>query len=236
MRREQKLEFLQRQLKRENQEQIGSCMTKISEECKNLLKEKMKEVMDFNSSLNNPTDSNKYQYYRCFKCKELGHIIKFCPNDKKKYKKTRMEGIEAPKPTVMVTYPETTHFSTTSMIKDTDLTTWDEIWIFVASQDLWIWHAFFGVAGSNNDINVLYQSPIFNDLKTGRAPEIPFVANGVTYPSGYYLVDGIYPELAPLVKTIPEPADDDHKRILFKQKQESARKDVERAFGVLKKK
>ncbi|GJS89413.1 ALP1-like protein [Tanacetum coccineum] len=56
------------------------------------------------------------------------------------------------------------------------------------------------------------------------------------YPSGYYLVDGIYPELAPLVKTIPEPADDDHKRILYKQKQESARKDVERAFGVLKKK
>ncbi|GJR62303.1 ALP1-like protein [Tanacetum coccineum] len=106
----------------------------------------------------------------------------------------------------------------------------------VASQDLWIWHAFFGVAGSNNDINVLYQSPLFNDLKTGRAPEIPFVANGVTYPSGYYLVDGIYPKLAPLVKTIPEPADDDHKRILYKQKQESARKDVERAFGVLKKK
>ncbi|GJT11558.1 ALP1-like protein isoform X1 [Tanacetum coccineum] len=34
----------------------------------------------------------------------------------------------------------------------------------VASQDLWIWHAFFGVARSNNDINVLYQSPIFNDL------------------------------------------------------------------------
>ncbi|GJX42306.1 ALP1-like protein [Tanacetum coccineum] len=65
---------------------------------------------------------------------------------------------------------------------------------------------------------------------------IPFVANGVTYPSGYYLVDGIYPEFAPLVKTIPEPSNDDHKRVLFKQKQESARKDVERAFGVLKKK
>ncbi|GKE93171.1 RNA-directed DNA polymerase, eukaryota [Tanacetum coccineum] len=31
------------------------------------------------------------------------------------------------------------------------------------------------------------------------------------YPSGYYLVDGIYSELAPLVKTIPEPSDDDHK-------------------------
>nr|GEZ80105.1 hypothetical protein [Tanacetum cinerariifolium] len=107
--------------------------------------------------------------------------------------------------------------------------------ISCSSQDLWIWHAFFGVVGSNNNINALYQSPLFNDLKTGRAPEIPFVANGVSYPSVYYLVDGIYPELAPLVKTILEPADDDHKRILYKQKQESERKDAERAFGVLKK-
>nr|GEX27580.1 hypothetical protein [Tanacetum cinerariifolium] len=112
----------------------------------------------------------------------------------------------------------------------------------VASQDLWIWHAFFGVAGSNNDISVLYQSPLFNDLKTRRAQEIPFVANGVSYPSGYYIVDGIYPKLTPLVKmasliyTILEPADDDHKRILYKQKQESTRKDMKRAFGVLKKK
>nr|XP_043620035.1 putative nuclease HARBI1 [Erigeron canadensis] len=29
----------------------------------------------------------------------------------------------------------------------------------VASQDLWIWHSFFGPPGSNNDINVLNQSP-----------------------------------------------------------------------------
>ncbi|GKE53046.1 putative nuclease HARBI1, partial [Tanacetum coccineum] len=69
----------------------------------------------------------------------------------------------------------------------------------VALQDLWIWHAFFGIARSNNDINDI-------------------------------------PKFAPLVKTIPKPADDDHKRILYKQKQESARKDVEQAFGVLKKK
>ncbi|XP_075504608.1 uncharacterized protein LOC142542044 [Primulina tabacum] len=30
----------------------------------------------------------------------------------------------------------------------------------VASADLWIWHAFFGVAGSRNDINVLNESPL----------------------------------------------------------------------------
>nr|GEW45199.1 hypothetical protein [Tanacetum cinerariifolium]GFB31140.1 hypothetical protein [Tanacetum cinerariifolium] len=56
-----------------------------------------------------------------------------------------------------------------------------------------------------------HQSLLFNDLKIGQAPEIPFVANGVTYPCGYYLVDGIYLELATLVKTIPEPAVNDQK-------------------------
>nr|GEV02718.1 hypothetical protein [Tanacetum cinerariifolium] len=86
---------------------------------------------------------------------------------------------------------------------------------------------FFGGDGSNNDINVLYQSPLFNDLKTGRAPEILFVANGVTYPWGYNLVDEIYPELVTLDKTILEPAGDDNKRILYKIKQVSVRKDVD---------
>nr|GEU42776.1 hypothetical protein [Tanacetum cinerariifolium] len=79
---------------------------------------------------------------------------------------------------------------------------------------------------SNNDINVLHQSLIFNDLKTGQASEIYFVANGVTYPWRYYLVDGIYPELVKLITTIQEPSDDDNKRILYTQKRESARKDV----------
>ena len=64
----------------------------------------------------------------------------------------------------------------------------------IASQDLWFWHAFFGVAGSNNDINVLHQSPLFNDVLTGKAPVCPFEANNITYKYGYYLADEIYPE------------------------------------------
>ncbi|GJR60765.1 ALP1-like protein [Tanacetum coccineum] len=106
----------------------------------------------------------------------------------------------------------------------------------VASQDLWIWHAFFGVAGSNNDVNVLRQSHVLNDLKVGKAPEVPFVANDVTYKWGYYLTDGIYPEWAVLMKSISQPGSNDVKRIRYKQAHEAARKDVERAFGVLKKK
>jgi hypothetical protein len=47
------------------------------------------------------------------------------------------------------------------------------------------------------------------------------------------LGDGIYPEYATFVKTFTDPID--AKRRLFKKRQESARKSIERAFGVLKK-
>ncbi|XP_052622675.1 uncharacterized protein LOC122195483 [Lactuca sativa] len=102
----------------------------------------------------------------------------------------------------------------------------------VASQDLWIWHAFFGVAGSNNDLNVLGQSPIFNDIWTGKAPDMTFTVNGHAYKYGYYLGDGIYPDYSTLMKAYSVPRSEKAK--LFTKKQESARKDIERAFGVLK--
>ncbi|XP_071727218.1 protein ALP1-like [Rutidosis leptorrhynchoides] len=101
----------------------------------------------------------------------------------------------------------------------------------VASQDLWIWHAFFGMAGSNNDINVLNFSPLFNTIKVGTAPPSPFEVNGRRYERGYYLGDGIYPDWAMLVKVPHNPTDEPCKK--FKRFQESARKDIERAFGVL---
>lgn len=48
---------------------------------------------------------------------------------------------------------------------------------------------------------------------------------------GYYLADKIYPEWAVFVKTISSPQTEKDK--LFANQQESKRKDVERAFGVL---
>jgi hypothetical protein len=47
----------------------------------------------------------------------------------------------------------------------------------------------------------------------------------------YYLGDGIYPNWSTFVKKIPRPLG--AKRKYFANKQESARKDVERVFGVL---
>ena len=48
---------------------------------------------------------------------------------------------------------------------------------------------------------------------------------------GYYLIDDIYSQWAAFVKSIPGPQTMKHK--LFARHQESARKDVEQAFGVL---
>ncbi|KAJ0770237.1 putative harbinger transposase-derived protein [Helianthus annuus] len=70
----------------------------------------------------------------------------------------------------------------------------------VASQDLWIWHAFCGPAGSQNDINVLQQSPLFLAQRNGTAPNCPFQVNNHLYKRGYYLTDGIYPTVTTLTK------------------------------------
>ncbi|XP_061962463.1 uncharacterized protein LOC133682951 [Populus nigra] len=101
----------------------------------------------------------------------------------------------------------------------------------VASQDLLIWHAFFGMHGSLNDINVLDWSPILAALAESRTARVNYTINGHEYIMGYYLADEIYPNWSSFVKTIPRPLG--AKRKYFASKQESARKDVEQAFEVL---
>ncbi|XP_057779446.1 uncharacterized protein LOC130998026 [Salvia miltiorrhiza] len=71
----------------------------------------------------------------------------------------------------------------------------------VASQDLWIWHAFFGVAGSNNDINVLHQFTLFDDVLAGHEAAVHFLANNSHHTRGYFLTDGIYPDWPVFVKS-----------------------------------
>ncbi|GKA67634.1 RNA-directed DNA polymerase, eukaryota [Tanacetum coccineum] len=84
---------------------------------------------------------------------------------------------------------------------------------------------------ANNDLNVLYGSLLFDDVLSNTTPEAPFVVNGRTYKKCYYLADGIYPTWSSFVKTFSFARDE--KTLRFKRVQESARKDIERAFGVL---
>ena len=74
-------------------------------------------------------------------------------------------------------------------------------------------------------------SPLFNDLLDEIAPVVPFEVNGRTFQQGYYLANEIYPYFSSFVKSfmVAHSA----KNVVFKEKQENARKDIERAFGVL---
>ncbi|XP_071699050.1 uncharacterized protein [Rutidosis leptorrhynchoides] len=101
----------------------------------------------------------------------------------------------------------------------------------VASYDNWIWHAYFGMAGSNNDLNVLNASPLFDSLLTDTAPQVPYEIGDVDFDRGYYIADGIYPSWASFVKGFSSVVD--AKRKYFTKKQSAARKDVERTFGIL---
>ncbi|XP_052620854.1 uncharacterized protein LOC128126780 [Lactuca sativa] len=63
----------------------------------------------------------------------------------------------------------------------------------------------FSASGSNNDLNVLGQSPLFNDIWPGKAPDMTFTVNGHAYKYGYYLGDGIYPDYSTLMKAYSIP-------------------------------
>ncbi|CAL8085687.1 unnamed protein product [Prunus armeniaca] len=62
----------------------------------------------------------------------------------------------------------------------------------VAGLDTWVWHAFLGVVESQNDLNVLGQSPVFNNILRGEASNITSEINNSVHQNGYYLADDIY--------------------------------------------
>ncbi|CAN6720372.1 unnamed protein product [Malus baccata var. baccata] len=88
-----------------------------------------------------------------------------------------------------------------------------------------------GSIDSQNDLNVLAQSPVFNDVLQGKAPKVTYEVNRRMYDGPYYLTDGIYPRWSTFVKTVPRLRSAKEKH--FARCQEGCRKDVERCFGIL---
>ena len=101
----------------------------------------------------------------------------------------------------------------------------------MADYETWIWHAFFGLPGTLNDINVVQRSPLMSRIALSDTPPVEFQANGRTYNYGYFLADGIYPKWQTFVKPVVKPSG--KKQTQFHNAQAAARKDVERTFGIL---
>ena len=108
----------------------------------------------------------------------------------------------------------------------------------MCDQNLWLWHAFYGVAGSMNDLSVLRLSKLLKMFVTGEFEKLEKLANIVPYSIHdeefqqlFVLVDGIYPKYSRFVKGIKDPLTEQEKK--YSAWQEAARKDIERAFGVL---
>ncbi|KAF4141693.1 hypothetical protein GN958_ATG09113, partial [Phytophthora infestans] len=82
-----------------------------------------------------------------------------------------------------------------------------------------------------NVINILDQSPIFDNLLRSEAPPVEYVINGRRYYMAYFLADGIYPDWPVFVKTIGLPGNMKHR--YFVRCQEGCREYIELCFGVL---
>ena len=98
----------------------------------------------------------------------------------------------------------------------------------------WFWHASCGHPGTNNDINIWDVSSLqemFLSKEFNLDVDFPFQIDGQTFQRLWCLVDGIYPPIGRFVKTIPVAVGKVMQ--LFVKWQESARKDSERAFGIL---
>ncbi len=103
----------------------------------------------------------------------------------------------------------------------------------------WFWHFKSGFPGAMNDKTIWGQSPLHRALETQTFdseidPIVPFSINNKPYTKLWFLVDGIYPRISRFVHTIPVPSPGQESH--FAKWQESARKDVERGFGILQSK
>lgn len=75
----------------------------------------------------------------------------------------------------------------------------------LAGHNLWIWHRFFGLPESLNNINVLDRSQVLYNCQDRTGLLIEHKVNGNDCTLVYYFSNGIYPKYSILVKSISKP-------------------------------
>nr|GEW28099.1 ARID DNA-binding domain-containing protein [Tanacetum cinerariifolium] len=183
--REQHLDFLHKELRRQREAKLGSSIRQISRDYKEILKKKLDEIMQYNTTLNQPqstsTAQDKYKNYKCFQCKQLGHIVKFCPMDNhnkdmdtktdlSNFAREGKESFKPSKPSVMLKYLESINFSTKCMIKGTDHANSEDI-LYLSNQ---------------TDKHICYKLELFYNIKKD------FLVNRLENQRKFLFTYGIY--------------------------------------------
>jgi hypothetical protein len=109
----------------------------------------------------------------------------------------------------------------------------------ISDYHLFFWHASYGNTGTLNDISILSLSPLLDRMVDGSLHTletdsgcVPFRIGDEKFTLLFLLVDGIYPHYSRFVRGIKEPITEKEKK--YTAWQEASRKDIERAFDVLK--
>ncbi len=89
-----------------------------------------------------------------------------------------------------------------------------------------------GVPGSNNDINVNEQSPIWSDIGKGEFPSQSYKIGNQDETQLYFTADNIYPRFPIFMQSFGSNSCS-ARESFFSTRLESVRKDIERAFGIL---
>ena len=72
---------------------------------------------------------------------------------------------------------------------------------------LYSWYALFGIAGSNNDLMVLYASPLVGMIENGNYPLLcEYSVMGTVRKKPYWLTDGINPKYPCFLHSIIKPS------------------------------